>query len=282
MEINKRQQLDDRGDDGLFGPASVTWRLHADPMLWLGGVRALYLQALHPEAMAGIERHSRFRDDPWGRLRRTGDYVGTVTYGTREQAERAGARVRTVHRRLGLDDPDLLRWVHCCEVDSFLVAVRRAGMAVSAAEADRYVAEQVRAAVLAGVPEPGTPTSVAELAAYFGTLRPGLALTPAARSAARFLLFPPMPVRVELLTPARPLWTVLASASFGLLPRWARRMYAAAALPAADLPGANLAPVDWAATATARTLRSAVRLLPAGLREGPHYQAAKARVAARG
>jgi uncharacterized protein (DUF2236 family) len=260
-----------RGYDlGVFGPESVTWRLHADPVLWFGGVRALYLQALHPEAIAGIERYSRFRDDPWGRLRRTAEYVGVTTYGTREQAELAGAGVRALHRRLGLDDPVLLRWVHCCEVDSFLTVARRAGMRLSAADADRYVAEQVRAATLAGVPEAGTPRSAAELASYFDAIRPDLAATPAAMSAAQFLLFPPMPWRVQLLTPARPLWTVVAATSFGLLPRWARRMYAMPGLPVTDLTAA----------AVARAMRSMISLLPAHLREGPHYRDAKARLAA--
>jgi uncharacterized protein (DUF2236 family) len=115
-------------DPGLFGPDSVTWQLHADPAVALGGLRALMLQTLHPLAMAGVAEHSDFRDDPWGRLFRTADYIAAVTYGTTEEAHRAAARVRRVHRRLRgvepesgrgyrVDDPALLLWVHCCEVD---------------------------------------------------------------------------------------------------------------------------------------------------------------------
>jgi uncharacterized protein (DUF2236 family) len=260
-----------RGYDlGPFGPESVTWRLHSDPVLWLGGVRALYLQALHPRAMALLHQHSVFREDPWGRLMRTAQYVGTISYGTHEQAERAGSRVRGVHRRLGLDDPDLLLWVHCCEIDSFLSVARRAGMRLTDADADRYVAEQVRAARLAGVPDEGVPRSAADLAGYFERVRPELAITPEARAAARYILFPPLPWKAELLTPARPAWTLAAAESFALLPRWARRMYALPGLPTTDL----------AATAAARALRSALYLLPARLREGPHYRDAKARLAA--
>jgi hypothetical protein len=117
-------------DPGLFGPGSVTWRVHADQILWVGGLRALYLQALQPETVRGVFTHSGYRDDPWGRLLRTADYVGVVTYGTTARAEAAGARVRAVHSRLGLTDPHLLRWVHCCEVGSFLEAYRRAGAAL--------------------------------------------------------------------------------------------------------------------------------------------------------
>jgi uncharacterized protein (DUF2236 family) len=87
-------------DPGLFGPDSVTWRVHADPVLWIGGLRSLLLQALHPVAMAGVAQHSAFRRDAWGRLLRTARYVGTVTYGTTADAKAAGDLVRRVHRGL--------------------------------------------------------------------------------------------------------------------------------------------------------------------------------------
>ncbi|WP_107102716.1 N-formylglutamate amidohydrolase [Streptomyces torulosus] len=81
-----------RGDPGLFGPDSVTWQTHGDPMMWIAGVRALYLQALHPRAVRGVMQNSDFRKDAWGRLLRTADFVGTVSYGTTDAAERAAAR----------------------------------------------------------------------------------------------------------------------------------------------------------------------------------------------
>lgn len=43
-----------RPDPGLFGPRSVTWQMHGDPMMWIAGIRALYLQALHPRAVRGV------------------------------------------------------------------------------------------------------------------------------------------------------------------------------------------------------------------------------------
>ncbi|TXS32325.1 DUF2236 domain-containing protein, partial [Streptomyces sp. ms191] len=70
------------------------------------GVRALYLQALHPVALRGVMANSDFEKDAWGRLLRTADFVGTLSYGTTEAAEAAGARVRRIHRLLGVDDPD--------------------------------------------------------------------------------------------------------------------------------------------------------------------------------
>jgi uncharacterized protein (DUF2236 family) len=268
-------------DLGYFGPESVTWRVHADPVIWVAGLRALFLQALHPLAMAGVEQHSGFRDDPWGRLLRTADYVGVITFGTREEADRAAARVRRRHRRhvgvepesgleYAVDDPELLLWVHCCEVDSFLTTARRAGMRLSAAEAERYVAEQVRSATLAGIPAEMAPRSVGELDAYFRRMRPELRVTAVARSAARFVLFPPMPLAASLVTPARPVWFGVAGLAFVLLPGWARRMYRLPGLPVTDV-GASLA-LRW--------LRLALRALPPAVREGPRYRAAKTRLAA--
>src|SRR5918911_488732 len=93
-------------DAGLFTPASVTWQMHGDPMMWVAGIRALYLQALHPRAVRGVLQNSDFRKDAWGRLMRTADFVGTTTYGTTEAAERAGARVRKIHSMLSGLDPD--------------------------------------------------------------------------------------------------------------------------------------------------------------------------------
>ena len=267
-------------DDGYFGPQSVTWRLHANPMQWVGGVRALFLLALHPLAMAGVAQHSTYREDPLGRLQRTGDYLGAVTFGTRAQADRAAARVRGVHRRVrGVEpesgtpywapDPQLLLWVHCGEIDSFLTIGRRAGVRVSAADADRYVAEQVTAAELVGIPRELVPTSVAELADYFERTRPELRVTAAARETAKFLLLPPMPALVQLATPARVVWTSAAGLAFASLPRWARRLYGLPGLPTTDL----------GASVTLRSLRLASSVLPTTLREPPAYRAAKQRMA---
>ncbi|TFV52312.1 oxygenase MpaB family protein [Blastococcus sp. TF02A-35] len=266
---------------GFFGPGSVTWRVHADPSFSIGGLRALLLQALHPVAMDGVARFSgAFRDEPWPRLIRTAAYVDTITFGTRTEAVRAVARVRGIHRRLGgveettgreyrVDDPDLLLWVHCCEVDSLLTAARRGGLELSDDDADRYVAEQVTAAELVGVERADVPSSVAELAAYFERVRPQLAATPAAQDAYRLVLLPPMPTWVRYLTPAQPAWGGLAALAVALLPSWARRMY--------SLPG--LALTDAAATAAVRAFRQATLRLPRAARRSPIVWAGIDRVA---
>jgi uncharacterized protein (DUF2236 family) len=273
------QPSDPPTDPGLYGPDSVTWRVHADPSMALSGLRALLLQALHPLAMAGVAQHSDFRADPWGRLFRTADFVGVTTFGTTAQARRAAAKVRGTHRGLGgvdpesgqayrVDQPDLLRWVHCVEAESFLTTAVRCGLRLSAQEQDRYYAEQTRNAELVGLDPATVPASVDQMAAYFRDVRPALRATAAARDAARFVLWPPMPALVRLGTPARPAWVALTGAAFAMLPRWARRMYRLPGLPTTDL----------AATAVGLAFRSGLLVVPEALRHGPHVKQARARL----
>lgn len=265
-------------DLGLFGPESMTWRVHGDPTMLFGGLRSLFLQALHPLAMAGVADHSGFRDDPWGRLFRTAEYVGVVAFGTTAEAERAGARVRGIHRGLRgvepesgqsyrVDDPELLRWVHCAEVESFFSTYRRAGGPVGPGDADRYYGEQTRAAELVGLSAADVPATESDMADYFASMRPSLRLTAEARAALRFVHLPPMR---RLAAPLRPAWAGIAGLSFALQPRWARRMYRTPGLPTTDL----------AATLAVQGFRRTTMLLPAAVRDGPHVKAARSRAAA--
>ncbi len=265
-------------DQGLFGPASVTWRLHADPTFAVGGLRALLMQALHPQAMAAVAQSGGFEAEYWGRLGRTSAYVATITYGTTQEAQRVAARVRGIHRKLRgtdpftgeifrVDRPDLLLWVHCCEVDSLLSTAVRGGMPITDDEAESYVSEQVRSAELVGLDPSTVPASRAALADYFHQVRPELRLTDDARRAFRAAVAPPMPGWVQLLTPARPAWGGLAALSISLLPTWARRMY--------RLPGLGI--TDYAATGALRALRAGAIKLPERLRDGPILKEAKSR-----
>jgi uncharacterized protein (DUF2236 family) len=249
-------------DPGLFGPGSVTWRVHLEPILLVAGLRALYLQTLHPVAVAGLTQNSGYRRDPWGRLLRTTYYVSTVVSGTTAEAEAAAARVRAIHRRLRarhpetgelfrVDEPHLLRWVHVTEVESFLTTATRAGLVLTPEERDRYYAEQVRAAQLVGLDPATVPASVAEVAAYYAEIRPELALTRDAIEAARFLAVPPMPYRLGL-TPVRLAFSAVTGLAFGLLPPWARRMYGLPGLPTTDL----------SASLSARALRRVMSWIP--------------------
>ncbi|MFJ7987457.1 oxygenase MpaB family protein [Streptomyces sp. NPDC096351] len=216
-------------DPGLFGPRSVTWQVHSDPVMWIAGVRALWLQALHPVAVRGVMINSSFRTDPWGRLMRTADFVGTLSYGTAEAAEAAGARVRRIHRRLGVDDPELLLWVHCAETDSYLSVARRSGIPLTDAQADRYVDEHRTAARLVGLDPAAVPGSTAALAAYFDGTRPRLAAAEDARTVEDFLRRPPVK---PVLVPAREvIWRRVAALAYDTLPPYAHELYGRPAPP---------------------------------------------------
>jgi uncharacterized protein (DUF2236 family) len=228
------------GDAGIFGPDSVAWRIHADPVMLVGGLRALLVQALEPRAMAAVDQHSAFREDPWGRLRRTTEFVVATTYGDTAAAEAAAARVRAVHRRIhGVDpvtgsaysarDPDLLLWIHAVEVESFLLAYRTYAGRVSGADGDRYVAEMARVAEMVELPSGLAPQTEQELHDYLRSVR-GLRATPAAFEGLRVVLFPPMDLKY------RPLWAIPTTAAIAILPGYARRLYRIPWFPPAALP----------------------------------------------
>jgi uncharacterized protein (DUF2236 family) len=254
--------------DGFFSPNSVTWKIHSDPSMLIGGIRALLEQALHPGAMSGVAAHSNFREDAWGRLQRTGDYVGTLTFGTKEEAEKLATRVRAIHTKLKLDDPHLLLWVHMAMVDAFLDTALRSGLKLSEIEIDQYVAEMVKFAELVGIDAASTPKSKSELENYFNEIQPELFASDDAKRAALFIALPPLPPLLRFGTPIAPLWGGIASLAAASLPRWARRLYGWPTLPG-----------QTSATDIAlRTTRTALSALPSWFRESPQLRSAKERI----
>lgn len=225
------------GDPGLFGPDSVTWRVHADGSMLIGGVRALLVQSMHPLAMAGVAEHSDYRRHPLDRLANTSNFVATTTFGTTEQADAAFALVRRVHERVvgtapdgrpySANDPHLISWIHHAEVDSFLRAYRRYGAEpLSDADADRYVAEMsVINDRLGGEP---AAQSVAELDEWMASVRHELVVGQQARDAARWLMLAPLPLV------ARPAYGVIAPAAVGLLTTEMRDSLGLPLVPALD------------------------------------------------
>jgi uncharacterized protein (DUF2236 family) len=181
------------GNDGFFGPASVTWRMSADLASPVAGLRSLLMQALHPLAMAGVDQHSGWRRDSVGRL------AATTAY---------------------------LLWVHGALVDSVLAAGSLVGTALCAADSNRYVAEMVTAAELTGVPRHLVPSNIPELDLYLASVRPILRCTPAAAESMAYLLDPP-----GLDEDTAEIWQDVRDAAITVLPRWARQMYGYAAPP---------------------------------------------------
>jgi uncharacterized protein (DUF2236 family) len=223
----RRQVINTAGGERWFDEGRPVRRVHGDSSMFIGGIRALLLQSLHPLAMAAVAGHSGYRGDPWGRLQRTSYFLAVTTFGRASDAQEAIERVRAIHRRVAgiapggrpyaASDPHLLTWVHIAEADSFLRAHSRFGARpLDQAGRDGYVADLARIGAALGVPDP--PRTEAELAARITQYRPELAGTAQAREAARFLLLsPPLPAV------ARAPYGVLAAAAVSLLPGWARR-----------------------------------------------------------
>lgn len=270
-----------RPDDlGYFGPHSVTWRVHAEPILWLAGFRALLLQMLHPRVLAGVLQNSTFRTDPWGRLMRTAEFYADVIFGDTRVAQKAAARVRRVHARLQaldaatgewfrIDEPELLRWVHVTATESFCHTARRAGLALRDEEVDQYYKEQLTVASLLGLDPDTVPDTAEQVHAYYETMRPHLIVDEDTWATVHFLAVPTFPFALGW-TPVRPLWIGLATYAFNLLPAWARRLYGMPGLPTTDL----------AATLASRTLRSTLNPLARRVLAGPRYRDAMARASA--
>ncbi|MFK8026093.1 MAG: oxygenase MpaB family protein [Ilumatobacter sp.] len=222
----RHAELFSTDEPGWFEPDSPIHRVHGDTSMFVGGLRALLFQSLHPRAMAGVAQHSDYRNDPWGRLQRTADFVAATTFGPASQAEAAVKIVHRVHRRVvgttrhgepyAANDPHLLRWVHLAEIDSFLASHDKFGVdPLRGSERDRYLADTAVVARALGVIEP--PTTEAELRRQLRAFRPELGGSREARDAARYLLFqPPLPIA------ARPAYGLIGAGAVSLMPAWTR------------------------------------------------------------
>ncbi|WP_413453018.1 oxygenase MpaB family protein [Georgenia phoenicis] len=221
-----RRRIHGEPGERWFEPNSPIQRVHGDASMYVGGLRALLLQSLHPLAMAAVAQHSDYRTNPWGRLARTSTFLAETTYARVEDAERAVAVVRAVHRHISgtttdgvpyrADDPHLIIWVHVAEVDSFLTAHQRFGARpLTPAETDAYIGQAAGVARRLG--GESVPTTHAELVAALERYRPELRSTPEALEAAQFLLHRP-----PVTGPARAGYALIGRAAVATLPRWAR------------------------------------------------------------
>jgi len=240
-----------------FEAGSPITRVHGDAAMFIGGIRAVMLQTMHPVAMQAVAEHSGYRGDMWGRLARTSRYLAVTTFGTAADAQQAVDTVRAIHDRVvgttsdgrpyTAADPHLLAWVHAAEVDSFLLAHSVYGARpLAAADRDLYLAQAAEVARRLGVIDP--PTTEAELARTLADFRPELRGTDAARDAVAFLIREP-----ELPLAARPPYAMLTAAAISLMPRWTRKPLG---LPSYPVVERTL--VRGLGTAATRTIRWAL------------------------
>lgn len=250
----KREAIMSSPGPRWFGPDSAINIVHTDASMFIGGMRALLLQSLHPLAMAGVAQHSDYRNDPWGRLQRTADFLATTSFGPADEAERTIARIRGVHRRVvgtasdgrpySASDPHLLRWVHVAEVDSFISAHRAYGAnRLDESVYDAYVADMAIIARKLGVTAP--PLSVRGVRDQLSMYRNELRSTTESRDAARYLLLTP-----PLSPVARVPYSLIASAAIATLPGWARAELRLPRLPITER--AVIRPIGQLITSTIR------------------------------
>jgi len=212
--------------DSWFGPNSVTWLVHSDWSTIIGGVTSLFVQTLHPPTMSGVAQHSNYTSDPFGRLHRTANFIGTTTFRSASEAEHMVNAIRKIHSRVNgvtpdgtpyeANDPRNLGWVHATEVDGFLRGYRRYGsVSLTEADADQYVAEMAQVGEALGVED--APRSVADLEQLLASYQPELKFDSQAREAVRWLYFPPNKLAAQAP------YAVILGAAINLLPSWARK-----------------------------------------------------------
>ena len=224
---------------GGFTPESAIWKISREWVLMLGGGRALLLQAAHPLALAGVMEHSDYAAGPWGRLERTMYAVWTAVYGTPEEAERVGRRVRAMHTKVrgrlkkpmgpfpagtpyDARDPELLMWVHSTLVDTALLMYRTYVGPLTPDEQESYYQDMKVLARLFGTPDEAIPPTLADFEAWRRAMLASerICVTDEARELATATVQkPPLP-RI-----ARPVWEVINFATAGFLPRELREGY---------------------------------------------------------
>lgn len=196
-----------QGDDpGLFAPTDAPWVVHGDLATLIGGIRALLVQALHPGSLAGVSQHSRYEQDPLGRLAGTTKWLTITTFGSCSAIDAEASRVNRMHARVQGEytdnsgqvqsyraaDQDLLLWVHVAFTDSFLATHQMYGSGPIPGGADSYVRLWAKSVAPLGLEE--VPLTVAELNALIGDLilDRTLTVTPITKKVIRFIQKPPL------------------------------------------------------------------------------------------
>jgi len=225
-------------DPGLLGPNSITWRLHEEQWLITAGARAFLMQAAHPKVAQGALDHSKFAEDPFGRVSNTIQGMAVLLFGTTHEAEAMARHLNrlhhtvqgTLHESIGrykagepynAMEPLALLWVHIVFVDSMLTAYKTFVGPLSDAACEQYWQESCRYARLLGLTNADLPSSYAEVQQYIrGALASGeIAIGPAAQFIAQKVLYPPTPLV------RKPLWMIVQLITIGQLPADIRQAY---------------------------------------------------------
>lgn len=187
-----------------LGRSSVYWRVNSEPVIFAGGGRALLMQVAHPGVGAGVEQHSSYASDPWGRFFRTVDIMMKLSFGSPEVSARQQRMLAKMHRRVvgttddgtpyTASDTALQVWVWATLVDTALLAYELVRPRLSTDDRDRYYAESKLMAYGCGVPEGACPDTWDDFVAYIDeVVERDLRVTDSARSVATAAMVPPLP-----------------------------------------------------------------------------------------
>jgi uncharacterized protein (DUF2236 family) len=220
----------------FFAPTSKIWMVNREMVLLLAGGRALLMQLAHPKVAAGVAAHSRFQEDPLGRLYRTMSRMWSIVFDEEPQARAALQQVETVHKRVqgmvprdepahagaayDASDQELLLWVHATLIDSAMVAYDLFVAPLHGAERADYYNDSKKLAALFGIQEKNIPSSVEVFDDYMSDIlaNGGILPGPTARNLAADVLYP----SPWILKPGGPVFRL---ATVGLLPATLREGY---------------------------------------------------------
>jgi len=220
----------DGEEGGFYLPGDAPWVVHRDFATLVGGVRALLLQALHPGALGGVAQHSRYEEDPLGRLSGTIRWLTVTTFGSMTAIRNEAGRVNKMHDRVAGEyeknsgektpyqaaDKDLLLWVHIAFMDSFLRAHQNYSTNPIPGGADAYVAQWSKSVGPLGLDK--VPMSETELIEALDHYRPQLRVDDKARSVINWIQNAPLP------RAAKPAYRLLFHSALATLPRDFRQM----------------------------------------------------------
>lgn len=194
------------GDDiGMFSRQDAPWVIHRDFSTLVGGVRALLMQALHPGSLAGVAQHSRYEQDPLGRLSGTIRWLTITTFGSIEAVQNEAGRVNRMHTRVSGEyqtaqgetssyraaDPRLLLWVHIAFMESFLRSHQNYSKAPIPGGADAYVKLWGKSVAPLGLED--VPASEAELNRLLDEFSEELIVTDKTRGVIKWIRNAPLP-----------------------------------------------------------------------------------------
>jgi uncharacterized protein (DUF2236 family) len=219
------------GDEpGFFVPGDAPWVIHGDFSTMVGGVRALLMQALHPGSLTGVAQHSRYEDDPLGRLSGTIRWLTVTTFGSKTAIMNEASRVNRMHTRVTGEyqtssgetkpykaaDKDLLLWVHVAFMESFLRAHQNYSKVPIPGGADEYVRLWSKSVAPLGLDS--APMSEQELEATLDNFYPQLTVTDETKEVIHWIKNAPLPLL------AKPVYRLLFHSALASMPQSYRKL----------------------------------------------------------